>query len=291
VFSVNEATGNLDFEFRGPEMPRPDFEMYMGLYGNNNDICEPNETCFGSFHSDTFEDTDGQQYIAFTGDLDTPCQREIITARLNKGQKMLHTVASGGGRTDVMMMDLCGGGPLEFWPENHTGCAKQSAFCVFSTNYTRNRDPADLTTPITRTTHLSELIVMRGNGAEIRRVAQTRGIQFRNDWYWSLAKACMSNDGSQVLWDTNFGYPNQGENVAMVDTGFGASTPGASAGATCDLDADGIVNVVDVQLATNQALGKTPCKGADLMNAGNCSVADVQRVINAALGTACKIGP
>jgi len=284
VFSVNETTGKLDFEFRGPELPKPDFQASASA--NNNDVCEPNEACLGAYHSDTFEDSDGQQYLTFVGDMNSPCQREVITAQLNKGRLMLHSVASGGGRTDVMLMDLCGGGPLELWLDNHTGCAKKSAHCVISTNYTLSRNPADLTTPIKRTTHLSELIVMRGNGVELRRVAQTRSIQFSNDTYWSQAKASISSDGGAVLWDSNFGYPNRGEAVAMAYTGYG-SIPGLS----CDLDASGATNVADAQIALNQVLGKAPCTNADLSQSGACRVIDVQRVVNAALGGVCKIGP
>jgi hypothetical protein len=284
VFSVNETTGKLDFEFRGPEFPQPDFQASAS--GNNNDVCEPNETCFGAYHSDTFEDSDGQQYMAFVADLDSPCQREIMTVQLNKGRLLLHSISSGGGRTDVMPMDLCGGGPIELWLENHTGCARKSPYCVISTNYTSTRNPADLTTPINRTTHLSELMVMRGNGLEIRRVAQTRGIQFSNDSYWSVAKASISSDGGKVLWDSNFGYPNRGETVAMAYTGYG-STPGLS----CDLNADGATNVTDAQIALNQATGKAPCTTGDLTQSGTCNVIDVQRVINTALGSVCKIGP
>lgn len=60
---------------------------------------------------------------------------------------------------------------------------------------------------------------------------------------------------------------------------------------SCDVNGDGVVNVLDVQIATNQALGMLPCTTADLQQNGNCSVTDVQRVIVASLGGACKVGP
>ena len=60
---------------------------------------------------------------------------------------------------------------------------------------------------------------------------------------------------------------------------------------TCDLNADKAVNVVDVQLAINQALALVPCTTADLQHNGQCNVIDVQRVVNAALGGACVTGP
>ena len=54
----------------------------------------------------------------------------------------------------------------------------------------------------------------------------------------------------------------------------------------CDLNHDGLVNVVDVQMAASQALGLSICT-ADLDHDGTCSVADVQRIIAAALGMGC----
>lgn len=59
----------------------------------------------------------------------------------------------------------------------------------------------------------------------------------------------------------------------------------------CDLNSDGVVNAVDVQLAINQVLGTAPCGSADVNRDGRCDAVDVQRVINASLGQACRIGP
>jgi hypothetical protein len=60
---------------------------------------------------------------------------------------------------------------------------------------------------------------------------------------------------------------------------------------TCDLNSDGVVNSLDVQIAVNQTLGATSCSSADLDQDGRCDVVDIQRVINAVLGQACRIGP
>jgi hypothetical protein len=46
-----------------------------------------------------------------------------------------------------------------------------------------------------------------------------------------------------------------------------------------------------VQIEINQALGATACGTGDLDGNGNCNVIDVQRVINAALGSPCRLGP
>jgi hypothetical protein len=58
----------------------------------------------------------------------------------------------------------------------------------------------------------------------------------------------------------------------------------------CDLNGDGTVNVLDVQLMVSQALGTSAC--ANRLDGGaTCDVIDVQRVVNAALGGACRQGP
>jgi hypothetical protein len=59
----------------------------------------------------------------------------------------------------------------------------------------------------------------------------------------------------------------------------------------CDLNGDGVVNSIDVQLAGNQALGIAPCTNGDLNRDGVCNVLDVQLVTNAALGLGCRVGP
>jgi len=60
---------------------------------------------------------------------------------------------------------------------------------------------------------------------------------------------------------------------------------------TCDLNRDGGVDVVDVQLSVNQLLGQASCTTSDLNGDGSCTVIDLQRVVNAVLGQACRVGP
>jgi hypothetical protein len=59
----------------------------------------------------------------------------------------------------------------------------------------------------------------------------------------------------------------------------------------CDLNNDGVVNVLDVQRATDMALAKTkPCPfGLDGTSA--CTTADVERVLAAAMGLPCPERP
>ena len=58
--------------------------------------------------------------------------------------------------------------------------------------------------------------------------------------------------------------------------------------AACDINADGTTNVADVQLIINEALGVSPAVH-DLNQDGKVTVADVQKVINAALGLGCIV--
>lgn len=50
----------------------------------------------------------------------------------------------------------------------------------------------------------------------------------------------------------------------------------------CDLNQDGVVNVTDVTLAVNMALGQSTCT-ASINGTGGCNVVMVQRVVQAAL--------
>lgn len=57
----------------------------------------------------------------------------------------------------------------------------------------------------------------------------------------------------------------------------------------CDLNQDGTVNIVDVQLITNMTLGKLACT-ANIVAPGVCNEEVVQRVKDAALGGTCVTG-
>jgi hypothetical protein len=56
----------------------------------------------------------------------------------------------------------------------------------------------------------------------------------------------------------------------------------------CDINADQSINVSDVQLIVNEALGVIP-PSDDLNRDGVVNVSDVQIVINAALGRGCSV--
>ena len=58
----------------------------------------------------------------------------------------------------------------------------------------------------------------------------------------------------------------------------------------CDLNGDGVVNSLDVQLAINEVTGSLACGSASLEGNGLCTIVDVQRIVNASLGGSCKTG-
>jgi hypothetical protein len=70
---------------------------------------------------------------------------------------------------------------------------------------------------------------------------------------------------------------------------FSPSAGWAQAGNACDLNQDGVVDVRDIQLAVNMALGLAPFK-ANVAGAGVCNIVVVQRVTNAVLTGTCSTG-
>ncbi|HEX5229532.1 MAG TPA: hypothetical protein VFW44_17595 [Bryobacteraceae bacterium] len=59
-----------------------------------------------------------------------------------------------------------------------------------------------------------------------------------------------------------------------------------TSGGACDLNQDGAVNVVDLQLAVNMNLGLLACPQS--LNGGVCGSALIQQILSAALGQACS---
>jgi hypothetical protein len=68
--------------------------------------------------------------------------------------------------------------------------------------------------------------------------------------------------------------------IGAYEFNTGAAPPPPS---SCDVNGDGVVNVADVQLEVNMALGINSCTNPS----GTCTVVSVQRVVNAALGGQC----
>jgi len=77
---------------------------------------------------------------------------------------------------------------------------------------------------------------------------------------------------------------------AVDDTVFMVNANTGQA-AFCDLNADGVVNAIDVEIAVNATIGATACGFGDLNGNGVCDIGDLQRIVNAALGAGCHTGP
>jgi hypothetical protein len=209
VFSVDLASGALKPEFRGPEL--------VEKGGNHNGICEPGEQCLIGSHVDTLEDSGGIQYLVMNAETSSPCEVALSTYQLNKGIELNRQVELGGGRKRVMTLWRCGPG----WVDEHVGCARSAPYCVISTQNV-SRNSGDLA-PLVPTPHAGEVIVMRDNGAELRRLALTRSALFTGAGdanYWSTPRAAISGDGSLVVSDSNFGVHPGGQRVTLIQTGY-----------------------------------------------------------------------
>jgi hypothetical protein len=74
---------------------------------------------------------------------------------------------------------------------------------------------------------------------------------------------------------------------AYVCTTSGNPPPPPPSASRCDINVSGAVDVNDIQLCINQTIGVTPCTTADINLDSQCTVVDVQRVVNASLGGQC----
>jgi len=213
AWSVNLSTGKLDFEYRGPE----NLDISRG---NRDGICDPGESCLNAPHADVMEDTDGKQYMVTTKGNENPCELDLVTYALSTGRFIMKDEAAGGGRRRVVNLANCGTN----WPDFHVGCAKSAPYCVLSTYSDTLRTPGDLYTPLANDPHRNQIMVMRGNGQEVRVLATTRSVLFTDDSYYPQSRAALSNDGSWVIFDSDFGVHN-GERVNIMATGFGSAPP------------------------------------------------------------------
>lgn len=84
-------------------------------------------------------------------------------------------------------------------------------------------------------------------------------------------------------WSTGSGaYASSTVSFRSAGSGGGGQNP-------CDLNGDGTVNALDVQLAVSMALGLTSCT-ANIDGLDVCDVVVVQRVVDASMGGPCVVG-
>jgi hypothetical protein len=212
AWSVNVSTGQLDFEFRGPEI----LEI---SHSNLDGICDAGEPCISAPHADVMEDSDGKQYLVTTKGNEDPCELDLVTYAISKGRFLINDEATGGGRHRVINLANCGTN----WPDYHIGCAKSSPYCVVSFYDDTLRNLFDLLTPFNTDPHRNQIMVMRGNGQEVRILATSHSVLFAEDSYFPQARAALSNDGAWLVFDSDYGVLN-GERVNLMATGFGSST-------------------------------------------------------------------
>ena len=121
----------------------------------------------------------------------------------------------GGGRKKVATLWKCPF-PNSPGPDEHVACAKKAPYCVISTVAPiRSAKDAPLRFP-----HASEILMFHENGLEVRRLAQTRSAPLReegNESYWSQPHGAISNDGSLIVFDSNFGIVN-GHRINILQT-------------------------------------------------------------------------
>jgi hypothetical protein len=109
-----------------------------------------------------------------------------------------------------------------------------------------------------------------------------------SDWYLSGAPdERWDNDMLRELKQIS------GTNFEAVDVSslmIQSNSGEARSASPCDLDGNGVTNVVDLQLGVNQAVGASAGGAADLDGNGICNIVDVQRLVNSALGGQCVAG-
>jgi hypothetical protein len=76
--------------------------------------------------------------------------------------------------------------------------------------------------------------------------------------------------------------------IGAYEYNNGLASPPSS---PCDLNGDGRTTSSDADIAIDQALDRVTCDSADINRNGSCNAVDVQRIINASLGSECKVSP
>jgi hypothetical protein len=86
-----------------------------------------------------------------------------------------------------------------------------------------------------------------------------------------------------IAWSKN---PVSGQPEIWIGQLTGAAPPAGP----CDLNSDGVINVIDIQIVAAQSSGAVACGKGDLNRDGRCDNADLQIVVAAALAGVCRTG-
>lgn len=209
----------------------------------------------------------------------------------NERLNMTFTSATSGGSDNHIFYDIVGAASSPFDTEAATD-GYQTGTGSFNT--------------ITITPTNSDGIVLASVGVDFDTIdgTTTTGALFQNGWlssntvgntfyYNNNGRASYANSSSSPI---TFGWTvmsGLGTNVAIWDSMAAAFKAPATVGTqgaanACDLNADGVVDVLDVQLAINMYLGSITCT-ADIDGLDVCNTDVVNAVVTAALGGACVV--
>ena len=222
VFSVDEAAGKLRWVVR-PEMVVP--WMSSGK-GNNDGNCDPGEACVTTPHGDVFVAPDGQVYFQMQVGMETHtathnvCESGQGLLRLSAGFKMTtpeNTYGVTGGGLKYVGPDFsCGG--TQAWSAQHTGCARWGGHCVIS--FDLGATKPGQTAPRGQDLWLIGLTDSGAVSYSKVGTSTSSAMLANGDNYWSTARASLSMDSTQIIYDSDYGTRGASHAVYALPTGL-----------------------------------------------------------------------
>lgn len=190
LWSINEATGVLDYEGRGPE--RRAVDGYNNSWGNQDGICDPNEPCLVAYHLDATV-LAGKLWLFTATDMENPCERQLQLLPL------LPLSRAFQDKRPLLPIALCS---TNFeWPEMHFGCSYETGACVVSTA-TSGQAP-----------YGNQILLLR-DASHITRLAYTYSKKGPTDTYWWYPRAAISGNGKFIVFDSTWGRADAGNGMS-----------------------------------------------------------------------------
>lgn len=132
-----------------------------------------------------------------------------------------------GANNDVLLINNVGGNTAANGLCTVAGLSGTTFNCAGSTGngtYTASTGSFTLNTAPATSPHGEEVLVIRGLNAEVRRIVKHRSIPYSDTYtgvggYQEQPKTSILTDGSRLIFDSNFGFPD-GIGVYSVMTGF-----------------------------------------------------------------------